>query len=61
MWTEIGVALGFVLIIEGMMPFLKPDLYRRFVSLLAELKDRDLRQAGFISMIAGVVTIYLVK
>ena len=61
MWVEIGVALGLVLVLEGIFPFLRPDLYRKFIKTLAKIEDRDLRRAGFISMIVGVVAIYLLK
>jgi len=60
-WLELGVALGLVLIIEGVIPFLSPEKYRNFVKLLAQRKDKDVRIAGFISMVIGAILIYLLK
>ncbi len=59
MWFEIGLALGLVLIIEGILPFLSPARYRQFARLLSGLTDRDLRVAGLLSMLLGLLVIFL--
>ena len=37
MWQDILTAFSLYLIIEGMIPFVGPDLFRRTVARLAEL------------------------
>jgi len=60
-WLEIGLALGLVLIIEGILPFLSPARYRAFARLLSCLRDRDLRVAGLSSMLLGLLVIFLLS
>jgi uncharacterized protein YjeT (DUF2065 family) len=60
MWKELLVAIGLVLVIEGIMPFLNPATLRRTLALLTEMDDRFIRFAGFGSMLAGVVLLYVV-
>jgi uncharacterized protein YjeT (DUF2065 family) len=61
MWDSIIPALALVLVIEGMLPFLSPKSWRDAMSQAAQLPDKVLRSMGFISMLAGVVILYLVK
>jgi uncharacterized protein YjeT (DUF2065 family) len=51
------LALGLVLIIEGLFPFLSPDGWRRMFSQVLQLKDGQLRFFGMCSLIAGAVLI----
>lgn len=60
MWDSIIPALALVLVIEGMLPFLSPKGWRDAMSQAAQLPDNVLRGLGFISMLAGVVILYLV-
>ena len=60
MWGDIATALALVLVIEGIMPFLNPAGMRRMLAMVAQLDDTTLRTIGFISMIIGVVLLYLV-
>jgi uncharacterized protein YjeT (DUF2065 family) len=53
------LALGLVLIIEGLFPFLSPQGWRRMFSQVLQLKDGQLRFFGICSLIAGVVLICL--
>ena len=61
MWESILPALALVLVIEGMLPFLSPKSWRDAMMQAAQLPDNVLRSLGFISMLAGVVILYLVK
>jgi uncharacterized protein YjeT (DUF2065 family) len=60
-WYEIAIALCLVFILEGMMPFLYPARWRRLVEQLATTHDHTLRWLGFVSMIVGVVGLYLIR
>nr|WP_242523672.1 DUF2065 domain-containing protein [Microbulbifer salipaludis] len=52
-------ALGLVLIIEGVLPFLYPRRWRALVQQLASVDNRSLRTAGLVSMLAGTALLML--
>ena len=54
-------ALALVLVIEGMVPFISPQALRKLQESMSQLDDRTLRNAGLISMICGVVMLYIVR
>jgi uncharacterized protein YjeT (DUF2065 family) len=53
-------AIALMLVIEGILPFLNPAGLRRTLLMLAEQDDRALRIMGLISMVAGVILLYIV-
>jgi uncharacterized protein YjeT (DUF2065 family) len=61
MWESIVPALALVLVIEGMLPFLSPKGWRDAMSQAAKLPDKALRSLGFISMLLGVIILYLIR
>jgi uncharacterized protein YjeT (DUF2065 family) len=54
MLEDIAKAVGMVLVIEGIMPFCSPNLFREWVSKFVAMDNTSLRVIGFISMIAGL-------
>jgi len=48
-----------MLVLEGVLPFLSPDSWRRMVIRLAQMGDQGLRIGGLISMLLGVGLLYL--
>ena len=50
-----------MLVIEGILPFLNPQAWRRVLVSLSELDNRSFRVAGLISMVIGVSLLYLVR
>ncbi len=60
-WQDLLAALALVLVIEGMVPFLNPQSLRRMLETVSQLDDRTLRITGFISMLCGVVVLYMVR
>ena len=60
-WPDLAAALGLVLVIEGVLPFLSPAGVRRAAAAMAEAGDSVLRVAGAASMAAGVLLIWLVR
>ena len=54
----IGIALAFV--IEGILPFLSPRIWRRFMAQMIVQNDRKLRMFGLVSMLSGVGLLYWV-
>lgn len=60
-WQDLGTAVALLLIAEGIIPFLNPAGLRRVLLTLAQLDDRTLRNGGLVSMIVGVVVLYLIR
>lgn len=60
-WQELGVAFCLMLVLEGIIPFLYPQRWRKLVAQLAHVNDRSLRMTGFISMIVGTALLYLIR
>jgi len=52
-------AVGLMLVIEGIMPFLSPGAFRRAMLLAAQLDDGSLRWLGLGSMLLGLAIVYL--
>ncbi|HKJ09353.1 MAG TPA: DUF2065 domain-containing protein [Gammaproteobacteria bacterium] len=61
MWHDLLTALGLMLVIEGVLPFLSPAGLRRLLVLVAQSDDRQLRIAGLTSMIAGLLLLHLLR
>ncbi|MBI4697035.1 MAG: DUF2065 domain-containing protein [Gammaproteobacteria bacterium] len=61
MWQDLLAAVALVLVIEGMLPFVSPQRYRQTLEAVTKLEDRNLRTIGFVSMMAGVILLYLVR
>lgn len=52
-------ALCLVLVVEGLMPFLAPRMWRETMLKVAQLTDGQLRTIGLLSIIAGLVSYWL--
>ena len=61
MWTELWIALALVLVIEGLLPALSPDAYRRAMLSVSQMERRAIRIMGMASMIAGAMLLYFLK
>jgi uncharacterized protein YjeT (DUF2065 family) len=61
MWHDLLVALALLLVIEGILPFLSPNSMREILLMIAQQESRSLRITGLISMVSGVILLYLVN
>ncbi len=61
MWHDLLAALGLMLVLEGIMPFLSPRSVRQTLLQLSRLDDRVLRLTGLGSMAAGLVVLYFLR
>ena len=52
-------AVALMLVIEGMLPFLLPSVWREAFRRLTEMSDGQFRFAGLTSMLAGLLLLYL--
>ena len=59
LWQDLARALGLVLVIEGLWPFLSPQRWRNAMLRVAALDDRVLRSFGLGSMICGLIILQL--
>jgi len=53
MTYELLTALGLLLVLEGMLPFLMPDRWHRILKIMAQVEPVRLRYFGLVSMLAG--------
>jgi uncharacterized protein YjeT (DUF2065 family) len=60
-WHDLGAALALLLVLEGIFPFVSPGAMRRALATIGELSDAQLRVAGFVSMLLGLVLLYIVN
>ncbi len=58
MWDSLWIALGLVLVIEGLMPSLNPKAFKKTMSTIRELDEKTLRTMGLISMSIGATIVY---
>ena len=54
-------AVALMLIIEGVLPFLLPAVWRDAFRRLTELSDGQIRFVGLSSMLAGLLLLFLTK
>lgn len=57
LWT----ALALVLILEGILPFCAPSLWRDTFRKVTELSDGQLRFVGLISITIGIVALMVMR
>ena len=54
LWT----ALALVLVIEGLLPFAAPRLWRTTFQRLTQLSDGQLRFIGLVAIAVGLITLF---
>lgn len=55
------MAVALMLIIEGLLPFLLPGIWRDAFRRLTEMSDGQIRFVGLSSMLAGLLLLFLTK
>lgn len=61
MFQELVIAACLMLVLEGMLPFLAPTQWRRVMMNLLSMQDRQIRTMGLVSMLAGVILLYMLN
>lgn len=59
MWDTLLIAFALMLVMEGMLPFLLPGMWREAFKKLIEAGDTQIRFIGLTSMLAGLLLLYL--
>jgi uncharacterized protein YjeT (DUF2065 family) len=52
-------ALALMLVIEGILPFTAPKLWREMFARLIAMTDGQIRFAGLVSMLVGLAILFL--
>jgi uncharacterized protein YjeT (DUF2065 family) len=58
-WDLLFAALALVLVIEGVLPFFNPALWRRMFERVLQMTDGQIRFAGLSSIVVGVALLLL--
>ncbi|WP_455376314.1 DUF2065 domain-containing protein [Kaarinaea lacus] len=61
MWHNLLMALALLLVIEGLLPFLNPAGFKQAMQMISQMNEKQLRISGFVSMMVGVVIMYIVN
>jgi len=61
MWDTLLMAFALMLVLEGILPFLLPGIWRDTFKKLTEIGDNQVRFIGLTSMLLGLMLLYLVK
>ncbi len=59
--NDLIVAIGLVLVLEGMLYAVFPGALKRMMSLVQSLPDEMLRRSGLVALALGVVIVWLVR
>ncbi len=59
MQASLFTAVGLMLVLEGLMPLLLPQSWREAFQRLMAFKDGQLRFVGFLSVLAGLLLIWV--
>ena len=62
MWTTTFLmALALMLIFEGVLPFIAPNLWRDTFRRITQMSDGQIRFFGLTSMLIGLLLLFLVR
>ncbi|HZM33723.1 MAG TPA: DUF2065 domain-containing protein [Burkholderiales bacterium] len=61
MGTTLLLALALMLILEGVLPFLAPSLWRDTFRRITQMNDGQIRFVGLSSMIVGLLLLWWVR
>jgi len=61
MFSTLLLAVALMLVLEGLLPFLAPGVWRDAFRRLTELSDGQLRFLGISSMLVGLILLVIFK
>ena len=61
MWHELAVAGCLMLILEGIIPVLAPQRWRKMLLMLDQIDDNTMRFMGLASMLIGTTILLLIN
>lgn len=60
-WTELFSALALVMIIEGIIPFITPQGYKKSMQQMLAMPESKLRVVGFSLMLVGAISLFFIR
>ena len=61
MLQNLAIAFCLMLIIEGIIPFIAPDLWRSLLLMLKDLDGNQIRLFGLVLMISGTTLLLIIN
>jgi uncharacterized protein len=61
MGNTLLTAFALMLVIEGILPFLVPSMWRETFRRLTEMSDGQIRFIGLTSMLVGIMLLFLAR
>jgi uncharacterized protein YjeT (DUF2065 family) len=61
MGTTLLMALALMLVLEGVLPFLAPNLWRETFRKITQMSDGQIRFVGLSSMLVGLLILFWVR
>ena len=58
-WILLVKAIALVFVLEGILPFLSPNMWRDMMRKVSQLDDRTLRIMGLSSMLGGLLILFV--
>lgn len=59
--NDLVVAVGLVLVLEGLIWALAPDQGRRMAAMVSSMPDATLRRAGWTAIALGAVIVWVIR
>jgi uncharacterized protein YjeT (DUF2065 family) len=59
--SHLLAAVGLVFILEGVVPFMAPSLWRSAVNRIAVVGDGQLRIFGLVAMLSGLTVLFMAR
>jgi len=53
-WSDLAAAFALYLVLEGLLPFVSPDNWRKSLLMISQFKDGQLRFFGLASILVGL-------
>ena len=60
-WQVFPAAVALVFVIEGLLPFINPSLWKSLIASAATLDDASIRRFGLGSMVCGLLILHFVS
>jgi uncharacterized protein YjeT (DUF2065 family) len=60
-WQALVAGFAFYFILEGLMPFFNPSGFKRVLAASLQLSEGQLRGAGAVMLLIGVILLFSVK
>lgn len=61
MWHDLAIAFCLMLVIEGILPFIAPDRWRRMLMMLDQIDNTTMRGIGLASMLTGTILLLIIN